>query len=458
MAGIGFTLRKMTGRGDLWGIVQAYSYSALLSSGPWLFTILALVGITFLTRYLVTWDDLLIFRTIITYNFSFSLVFCGPIVMVGTRLLADQIHEDRLDRAPSLLFSMMMAYIALVSLPLIYLYGYAAALTASQRAAAIAGGYLIGLIWTVVVFVSALKNYTYVSAVFFIGMFIAFVSCSMLLASYGATGLIWGFNAGLAFILFGLLAWIFVEYPALPREPFILFRQGGTYWVLGISGLSYNMAIWVDKWVMWARDSNVDVVAGILRTAPYYDSAMFLSYLFTIPVFAVFFVNIETAFFEKYNRFYKSFQKHVTYMTIESYQRDIINFTMLSLRNLTVLTGLLAILIVLSAAFILETMNIPFKEIGVFRFGALGACLHVLAMFTMVFLSYFDFRKPVMTLNVIFLLANFTFTWLCADYFALHGMGYFLAAALTFVLAMGCLVYNLKRLAYGAFITNNPSI
>jgi uncharacterized membrane protein len=103
-------------------------------------------------------------------------------------------------------------------------------------------------------------------------------------------------------------------------------------------------------------------------------------------------------------------------------------------------------------------MNIPFKEIGVFRFGALGACLHVLAMFTMVFLSYFDFRKPVMTLNVIFLLANFTFTWLCADYFALHGMGYFLAAALTFVLAMGCLVYNLKRLAYGAFITNNPSI
>jgi len=75
-----------------------------------------------------------------------------------------------------------------------------------------------------------------------------------------------------------------------------------------------------------------------------------------------------------------------------------------------------------------------------------------------VFLSYFDFRKPVMILNTIFLIANFTFTWFAADYFPLHGMGYFLAAALTFILAMSCLVYNLKRLAYGAFITNNPSV
>lgn len=458
MAGIGFTLRKMTGRGDLWGIVQAYSYSAMLSSGPWLFTIMALVGITFLSRYLVTWDDLLLFRTVITYNFSFSLVFCGPIVMVGTRLLADQIHDDTLDRAPSLLFSMMLAYVLLVSAPMIWLYGYAADLTPAQRAAAIVGGYLIGLIWTVVVFVSALKNYTFVSGIFFAGMLLAFFACGFLLTGFGATGLIWGFNAGLALILFGLLAWIFVEYPALPGDLAILPRQGLVYWVLGVSGLSYNIAIWVDKWVMWMRDDSVDVVAGILRTAPYYDSAMFLSYLFTIPIFAVFFVNIETSFFEKYNRFYKSFQKHATYSAIENYHREIVNFTLLSLRNLVVLTGLLAILIVLSAAFILETMNIPFKEIGVFRFGALGACLHVLSMFAMVFLSYFDFRKPVMLLNITFLVANFTFTWLTAAYFPLHGMGYFLAAGLTFILAMSCLVYNLKRLAYGAFITNNPSI
>ncbi|OKH86264.1 exopolysaccharide Pel transporter PelG [Thalassospira sp. TSL5-1] len=458
MAGIGFTLRKMTNRGDLWGIMQAYSYSAILSSGPWLFTILALVGITFLARYLVSWDDLLLFRTIITYNFSFSLVFCGPIVMVGTRLLADQIHEDTLHRAPSLLFSMMLAYVLVVSAPMIWLYGYATDMTPAQRAAAIAGGYLIGLIWTVVVFVSALKNYAFVSAIFFAGMVLAVFACGYLLGDYGATGLMWGFNAGLALILFGLLGWIFVEYPALAQDLAFLPREGQRYWILAISGLCYNIAIWVDKWVMWLRDGNVDIVAGILRTAPYYDSAMFLSYLFTIPIFAVFFVNIETSFFEKYNRFYKSFQKHATYMTIDSYQREIVNFTLLSLRNLAVLTGLLAILIVLSAPFILETMNIPFKEIGVFRFGALGACLHVLAMFAMVFLSYFDFRKPVMLLNIIFMVANCTFTWLTADHFVLHGMGYFLASALTFSLAMILLVHNLKRLAYGAFVTNNPSV
>ena len=41
MAGIGFELRKILKRDNLLSLLQAYSYAAVISSGPW---ILSIVG------------------------------------------------------------------------------------------------------------------------------------------------------------------------------------------------------------------------------------------------------------------------------------------------------------------------------------------------------------------------------------------------------------------------------
>ena len=47
MAGIGFELRKLLRRDSLLGLLQAYTYAGLISSGPWVLSILGilLVGI-----------------------------------------------------------------------------------------------------------------------------------------------------------------------------------------------------------------------------------------------------------------------------------------------------------------------------------------------------------------------------------------------------------------------------
>lgn len=39
MAGIGFELRKILKRDSLLSLMQAYSYAALISSGPWIMSI-----------------------------------------------------------------------------------------------------------------------------------------------------------------------------------------------------------------------------------------------------------------------------------------------------------------------------------------------------------------------------------------------------------------------------------
>ena len=47
MAGIGFVLQKLASKDDLMGIFRAYFHSAMASTGPWLFTVLALGGNNF---------------------------------------------------------------------------------------------------------------------------------------------------------------------------------------------------------------------------------------------------------------------------------------------------------------------------------------------------------------------------------------------------------------------------
>ena len=74
MAGIGFDLRRLTQRDDLMGVVQGYLHSALVSSGPWLFTVLSIAAINMFSGSWASLSELADFRIAIIYSFSFSLV------------------------------------------------------------------------------------------------------------------------------------------------------------------------------------------------------------------------------------------------------------------------------------------------------------------------------------------------------------------------------------------------
>ena len=49
MAGIGFELRRLLDRQSLWGLVKAYAYAGVISSGPWVLSILGVMGIGLLS-------------------------------------------------------------------------------------------------------------------------------------------------------------------------------------------------------------------------------------------------------------------------------------------------------------------------------------------------------------------------------------------------------------------------
>src|SRR5580658_1324703 len=113
MAGIGFELRKLLARDDLIGIAEGYGHAAIATSGPWLFTILALGAILFLGAPNAPPSELAVFRLIIVYNFSFSLVLTAPVGIVMTRYLADSIYAKDVEQAPAaLLGGLLITYAA----------------------------------------------------------------------------------------------------------------------------------------------------------------------------------------------------------------------------------------------------------------------------------------------------------------------------------------------------------
>lgn len=459
MAGIGFALRRLTRRRDLMGVVEAYSLSALLSAGPWLFTIVAIALVTQIGSRVTAWEEMLLFRAVITYNFSVSLVVSGPIVIVATRFLADQIYAKDTSRALGILISALVLYTAVATVAGLVFYGVLADMTAFQRIGAISGLYLIGFIWVATIFVSALKDYGTVAAIFAAGMLSAVGACAVLGPSLGGGGLIHGFNVGLAVIFFALVARIFAEYPFRINRPWELLRRFRPYWMLALSGFCYNAAIWIDKWLMWMLDPQAEATAGVLYTLPFYDSAMFLAYLITVPGMALFFVSIETEFFERYQRFYGSFQAHATLTQIRQYRDSIAAFTANSFRNLAIFLGCMVVLAVVSASGWFEAFGITYRQIGVYRLGTIGAFLHTMFLFELVMLSYFDLRKVVLGLNVLFLVANTVGTLVTLHLgFQYYGFGYMTAAGLCFIVGLVVLARRLQWLDYNAFVLNNPSV
>lgn len=458
MAGIGFALRKLARRDDLLGIVQGYAHSAFITSGPWMFTILALAGINVIGRTIVEDADLARFRVVVIYNFCFSVVLTGPLVLVATRFLADAIYAKRVEVAPGMLLACLGLANAVSALTAGPFYLLLSGLPAGMALAAIANFVVVAGIWVVSIFLSALKDYVTVTVAFAAGMFAGFVGSALLGAWLGPVGMLWGFTAGLAAIEFALIARVFAEYPYRVARLFDFLAYFRRYWDLALIGLVATLAVWVDKWIMWFAPER-EVVTGAMVIYTPYDSAMFMAYLTIVPALTLFTVNIETRFFEHYQAFYRDIQRHATWAQIERNHRLIVTALLESSRNLVILQGAVCALAIFLAPAIVGALGLHFQQIGMFRFGALGALFQVLFLVCTVVLSYFDLRRRNLLAQTVYLVANGLFTLLFSDLgFAWYGYGYFMASLVAFVVAYLMVADALRRLPYFAFVANNPSV
>ena len=457
MAGIGFVLRKLARRDDILGVLESFAHSSLASAGPWVFTVASLTAVFGLSLGLTNYDQLYSFRLTVTYNFSFSLVFSGPVVMLATRCLADRIYERNVEGAPGMMLGAMLV-LFIFELPLaLYFYLFHFDLTPVERLAGLFNFYLISGIWLIGIFLTTLKNYKAVSGAFAMGM-LAAVAGAVAFSSQGSAGMLMGYNLGLAWILFAMVSRVLAEYPFPALRPFEFLSYLKEYRYIALSGLVYNLGIWIDKWIMWTAPEAERLPTGMV-SYPHYDSSVFLAYLSIIPSIAIFVMSVETAFFERYLSFYRAIQRHGTWAEIVRRKDEIAAELKDSGRKFLIIQGCISALVLLAAPVFFVWIKASFTQLGIFRLGLLGAFFHSFFLFMSILLAYFDLRKVTLYLQLLFLVLNGGLTYLCLWLgFPFYGVGYCLACLISSVAAMVTLAYYVDQLPYQTFVGGNRTL
>jgi polysaccharide biosynthesis protein PelG len=458
MAGVGFVLRRLVRADGLSTNLGGLGHATMASSGPWLLTCAVLIAIGQMGRADIDLHVLSQFSIIVTYNFSFSLVGCGAVVMVVTRRLADAIYSRDASDIPDLLVGSLLIVFMLMSIIGVSVYGFASELKPHERILGFVALLLTGGIWLAAAYMSALKSYASITTSFAFGMATALVAALVMGKAHGLAGLLAGYTAGLAVVFFSLAARITIDFPGHIRHPFSFLLGSRHLWQLAVVGLTMNAAIWVDKWVMWFSPGAIAVGRAML-THESYESAMFLAYLSIVPSMALLFMDIETGFFESYLKYFRQISQHATLMQIRTQQSDLKRLLIQGLKRIALLQTTVCLVGLLLAPALVSAVGGGLEMIPILRYGLVGALFHMLLIAVLIVFAYFDLRRELLLVSVIFFALNAGLTattvWRGAEY---YGYGYCLAALGSFGVAFYFAGVRVNQLLYQTFLANNQAI
>ena len=445
MAGIGFRLRGESYFADL-GI---YVYSALCIAGPWMVTSTLIFLLTYFRPGPIDYYDGLFFRTAITYCFCFSLIFTGLFYMSLSRHLADVLYaKDDVCVLPAFNGALLMT----VAMTLLFGSIFFMASNGDPLMRGLIALIFISLsfVWVLTIFLFSMSDYFVVFMAYLIGSMTAFLLARYLGQEYALWGYFAGFLCGTVSILLILSARVFLEFES-PLAIGRSLRDLTKYWKIGVAGLAYSGAIWIDKIVFWFSPRATDITE-FFRAFPIYEIAAFLAIIGVIPGMAAFLLYVEGDFYENYREYYRNAVEAGTYQMLLDSKDDLTRALKRMIEVVASIQGILSIHVVVFAFDIINLLDLPAQCVPILRVTTLGAYLHTLILGTITVAMYFDLQRMVFWTTVTFFLTNFAFTWITVylpdEYL---GYGYAASAFVTCVVGFAMLHVNMRRLEYYAY-------
>jgi polysaccharide biosynthesis protein PelG len=269
----------------------------------------------------------------------------------------------------------------------------------------------------------------------------------------GLGGQLLGFAAGHSLTAILLTSEIDRNFGLALRAQVSFWGYFKKHWPLVIAGFSYNLAIWIDKFFFWWQPNTQKHLTGWLYSSPQYDNAMFIAYLTIVPALGLFLMKVETDFFERYKAYFDAIQQKASLEILLSLKAQMSEVIRSSFSLLVKLQATFSIVVVIFAQEIIQTLQIGWGSLFVFRAGVLGALLHVLALIMMIILMYFDLAKQAAYLSLFFLLTNASFT-IISFYLGAqaYGFGYTIASLFTLVYGYILLEKGFEELEYRVFM------
>ena len=453
MAGIGFELRKILSRDCYTATLHAYVYAGLISSGPWVLSIVSVMLVGVLSLGLLM-PEMLVrqFLITVTYLMATSLILTGGLQLFFTRFVSDRLFERKFSRIlPNLVGVLLLVTVSagllgtlllwvLFDEPLIY------------RLLVLANFVTLCNLWLVIIFLSGMKAYNRILLVMLVGYSLMVLS-AYLLSFMGINGLLLALLIGHGSLLFLYLYDILREYRADTLVAFDFLDRRHVFPSLLLTGLCYNLGIWIDKFIFWFNPATSSAVIGPMRSSVLYDLPIFLAYLAIIPGMAVFLVRIETDFAQWYDRLFRAIREGETLQHIGQIKAEMTLSIQQGLLEICKVQGLTAVLLFLFAPQLLGWLGISSYYLPLFYIDLVGVSIQVVFMALLNVFFYLDKRAIVLKLCVMFVLLNGALTllslYLGPSFF---GYGFTLSLLACVLVALHQLSSALDDLEYHTFM------
>ncbi|MBK7050184.1 MAG: exopolysaccharide Pel transporter PelG [Rhodoferax sp.] len=455
MAGIGFELRKLLKKQTYAGLLQAYAFAGIISSGPWVLSIIGimLIGL-FSMGVVVPQSAIAQFQVTVTYLFLTSLIVTGLVQLSFTRFVADRTFaKDEAAILPNFngLILVAMSVSILLALPfVIFLFPQQSVL---YRLLFVMGLAVMSAIWIATVFLTGMKHYRAIVLIFFLGYSATLIFALLFRRLLGMEGLLLGFVLGHYLLLMGMIWLVYRNYYSDHFIAFDIWRPGAMYTSLMAAGFLFNLGAWVDKLMFWYYPDTGQAVIGPLHASVIYDFPIFLSYLSVIPGMAIFLVRIETDFVEFYVKFYDAVREGATLDFIERMRNHMVYHVQRGLFDIAKIQAITVLITFALGGVLLEWLGISTLYLPLLYVDVVGAALQVVLLGILNVLFYLDQRRSVVLLTALLPLSNFVLTAISLQLGAAwFGYGFALAMLITVLVGIWILSRKLEALEYQTFM------
>lgn len=454
MAGIGFELRRILKRDSFTSLLGAYGLAGVISSGPWVLSVLGvmLIGIVSL-NLAVAGTDVVQFLVSVTYLMAVSLILSGLFQHVFTRWVADRLYEKQnaliLPNLMGVIWCSCLLALA-VGLPaVLWLFPETSTV---YKLLMLANFVVLCNLWPVTIFLSSMKSYRRIVVIFALGYTTAIVA-SLILARFGLEGLLAGLLLGHSLLFFSFFYTIIRQYPGEGLIRFDFTRPSQVFPTLIFTGLLFNAAVWADKFIFWFHPDTSQQIIGVLRASVIYDLPIFLAYLAIIPGMAVFLVRMETDFSEAYERFYNAVRQGDTLGRINGFRDDMVLVARNGIYEIFKVQSLTVILLFLWGEKLLTAIGISTLYLPLFYIDLVAVSTQLILLAIQNVLFYLDARGINVTLCVLFFVTNIVFTFLTIEMGAsFYGYGYAGATLVSALAGLALLSRKFDRLEYETFM------
>ncbi|MEH6688591.1 MAG: exopolysaccharide Pel transporter PelG [Halopseudomonas sabulinigri] len=453
MAGIGFELRRILSKDTYTSTMRAYVYAGLISSGPWVLSIISVMLIGLMSIGYVVPDELVRqFLVTVTYLMATSLICTGGLQLFFTRFVSDRLFEQRRELiTPNLLGILLLVTVGagiFGTVVLLWLFDQ----SFLYRLLVLANFVTLCNLWLVIIFLSGMKAYNRILLVMLLGYGCMIIS-AYFMRNLGMEGLLLALLIGHATLLFVFMFDIVREYHSEKLVAFDFLDRRKVFLSLLVTGFCYNLGIWIDKFIFWFNPGTSEHVIGPLRASMLYDLPIFLAYLAIIPGMAVFLVRIETDFAEWYERLFTAVRDGETLQHIRQLKNEMTLAIRQGLKEICKVQGLTVLLLFLFAPYLFDLLGMSPYYLPLFYIDLIGVSVQVVFMALLNIFFYLDKRDVVLRLCVLFVVLNALLT-LLSLYLGPSFFGYGFTLSLVICVVAGLLQLSsaLDSLEYDTFM------